>query len=1080
MESTHGLSISLASAASIPHSGDLLFVRPRSNLSSPLDNAIIAVGNATIEWLRARGVWTPTDETSAHVGIVLRNATTLAIVEATPPAVRLTRWSDFFSAWPEASFYHGRPTKGVAQYAAAAARLALSQLGAPYASDYAPPSSGEFYCSSLVAWAYGKASGDAYAILPTDTPFPLIFVPHAFWQSYYARLNLTLPPANTTGTNPTLLLHGPNVSFEALRPPPAPPLLSTAFTGGEDLRHLAVTRSDGSVLWPAGSLRYRHAGAWHDGEALKPLGAVATSAGADALGPYTRLAQSFDLGASETAAATVELSVRAYGASLVFEQRFPHGLDMAAALSPATAHEAAAADVTGLAPAFSWPSFGLSTGAAASYAWRSWHGTYGSYSGLRLSPNDTLVFNGVPTMPLAFVPPPGVNVADAVLVSPLDQFKTAAHAASHGDEASWRHGPSSRLSRLPAGFSTSVLVIASRGGPTAAVDAWGRAMRHWHRTNRSEALSADVVVRKIGVWTDNGAYYNFNKWAGNRMPGREWSPRTQPSRSPEVLLTRTVQALRTAGVQPGYLQLDDWYYDGVIYEGAVSCVRSWEGARRDWFPSGLAAFSQRLARIPLLLYMPYLCNDTAYRSTYTLATQPTSKTKRGGVPDAPPGANCTWPEGKQCVGTYSLPSPNESARFYADRFASGKANGMVAFEHDFVGQDSLDFGWDAELGAGAQWLAGMGHAASEQRVPMQLCLVTASDLLASLSMPWVTNARASGDYAFCADSWDIGFPSLLHWAVGVRPFKDVMWTTPHQPGSPYENTTLLPSMYKRCLDAKGRHAQPNVRLDALVSAFSTGPVGLGDGQGLTDASLALATCMADGTLLQPAKPLTPLDRTWWEAAQGTLQGKATRELLGSYSRVGTALWQYVVAIDTPCATASPLSPVADLYWPTDAIVGRYAMLHRSGGAAGAWWEGVCKDGESAYTPGSCVSLVAATEADGATTTFRACSDPGAPSPNGTHAWSVTTLAPLLPGAGWALLGEADKFVGVSANRFAGVDGASAARLVLRGVRGSKAEVLRVLVVTPPPKARVLKVEAALIGPTSECTIGAESGEMVCE
>ena len=141
---------------------------------------------------------------------------------------------------------------------------------------------------------------------------------------------------------------------------------------------------------------------------------------------------------------------------------------------------------------------------------------------------------------------------------------------------------------------------------------------------------------------------------------------------------------------------------------------------------------------------------------------------------------------------------------------------------------------------------------------------------------------------------------------------------------------------------------------------------------------------------------------------------------------------------------------------------------------------MCKDGESAYTPGSCVSLVAATEADGATTTFRACSDPGAPSPNGTHAWSVTTLAQLLPGAGWALLGEADKFVGVSANRFAGVDGASAARLVLRGVRGSKAEVLRVLVVTPPPKARVLKVEAALVGPTSECTIGAESGEMVCE
>ena len=39
-------------------------------------------------------------------------------------------------------------------------------------------------------------------------------------------------------------------------------------------------------------------------------------------------------------------------------------------------------------------------------------------------------------------------------------------------------------------------------------------------------------------------------------------------------------------------------------------------------------------------------------------------------------------------------------------------------------------------------------------------------------------------------------------------------------------------------------------LDALVAAFSTGPVGLGDGPGYTDAALALATCRADETLLQ--------------------------------------------------------------------------------------------------------------------------------------------------------------------------------------------------------------------------------------
>jgi len=48
-------------------------------------------------------------------------------------------------------------------------------------------------------------------------------------------------------------------------------------------------------------------------------------------------------------------------------------------------------------------------------------------------------------------------------------------------------------------------------------------------------------------------------------------------------------------------------------------------------------------------------------------------------------------------------------------------------------------------------------------------------------------------------------------------------------------------------------------------------VGLGDGPGYTDAKVALATCCADGTLLQPDKPLTALDETFWcGAAKGLM------------------------------------------------------------------------------------------------------------------------------------------------------------------------------------------------------------------
>ena len=38
-----------------------------------------------------------------------------------------------------------------------------------------------------------------------------------------------------------------------------------------------------------------------------------------------------------------------------------------------------------------------------------------------------------------------------------------------------------------------------------------------------------------------------------------------------------------------------------------------------------------------------------------------------------------------------------------------------------------------------------------------------------------------------------------------------------------------------------------------------GPVGIGDGPGLTNASLIKRSCMSNGTLLQPSKPFTAVD-----------------------------------------------------------------------------------------------------------------------------------------------------------------------------------------------------------------------------
>ena len=160
--------------------GDLVFVRPLLDPRLSLDNAIMAVGNATIAWLQAHGVSVATNETAVHVAIAFRNesdADELSFVEATPPAVRVTRASDFFHAWPGATFYRAtlRDPK-IRRAGPLAARSALSKVGTKYSFDYGPPPT-EFYCSSLVRWAYHQATHSPHAHIFIDDDFPLIFVP---------------------------------------------------------------------------------------------------------------------------------------------------------------------------------------------------------------------------------------------------------------------------------------------------------------------------------------------------------------------------------------------------------------------------------------------------------------------------------------------------------------------------------------------------------------------------------------------------------------------------------------------------------------------------------------------------------------------------------------------------------------------------------------------------------------------------------------------------------------------------------------------------------------------------------------
>ena len=120
-------------------------------------------------------------------------------------------------------------------------------------------------------------------------------------------------------------------------------------------------------------------------------------------------------------------------------------------------------------------------------------------------------------------------------------------------------------------------------------------------------------------------------------------------------------------------------------------------------------------------------------------------------------------------GGYSFKNvaPDHAKDFYDYFFAEGRKGGMVAFEPDFLQQNYQCLpAFNTNLSAMPTWLAGLNAAgmAVEPPVPIQFCMATPMELLASIALPTVTNFRASNDF-FYGGSYKLGSSSLLIWAA---------------------------------------------------------------------------------------------------------------------------------------------------------------------------------------------------------------------------------------------------------------------------------------------------------------------------
>jgi hypothetical protein len=369
---------------------------------------------------------------------------------------------------------------------------------------------------------------------------------------------------------------------------------------------------------------------------------------------------------------------------------------------------------------------------------------------------------------------------------------------------------------------------------------------------------------------------------------------------------------------------------------------------------------------------------------------------------------------------WGYPAPHCAKDFYAAVFAGFQKftqGTFKSFETDFLSDHLLPtLGMARDPSGLKTYFQGMADAAAGAGLGVQLCMPTAGIVLASQRWPAMTNARATPDYgteahpgSTWAKTYNMGIGSLLFWAVGLAPSKDVFWTTTHQPGG------------------SSMQDNPNVELDTAVAVLSTGPVGIGDGLGFTNYTLAKMTASQDGIILKPGKPLTALDSTFIPPRGGHGQtgtvgflplmrgasGCDPSKPPGSQPQCSpsadqthttlpvspgnTATWRYLVSIHLgnfvppardllpqPSSAGAPLAAFRELRWPS-CTNGTKAM------------------GSACLQPASEASMPNIRSGESY-------------SASGPVPWRMFTLYPSV-GNGWIFLGEVGKFVAVSPVRF---------------------------------------------------------------
>jgi hypothetical protein len=451
-----------------------------------------------------------------------------------------------------------------------------------------------------------------------------------------------------------------------------------------------------------------------------------------------------------------------------------------------------------------------------------------------------------PTLDFDFRPAPNLHSPPALglllvtsgdrttLVAPL----SAVHeqiVSVHGGELRWGwHGD---LDEVSAGFESTVGIY---DGETACevLDAWAAELQALPPRRRD----ANPITSHLSYWTDNGAAYWY---------------RTEPSRTIGASVVEAVGSLRADGVPVHAVELDSWCYVhetprpiaeiGYPEEVPPTGMMSWT-PRSDVFDTTIDDFRADVDDAPLVIHSRHVSPKSPYLAdgdwwVDVLAAQPVDP------------------------------------QFFRRWFDDAVRWGVCCIEQDWMlmywfGVRALR----SAPGRAAAWQDALDRHAADTGVGLMWCMATPADIVHAASLPNVVAVRTSDDYRFAADpallwTWYLTVNRLAS-ALGLAAFKDVFFSGPSGE-DPIDGD---------------EHAE----LEALLSALSAGPVGIGDRIGRTNREVVMRTCDADGRLRHVDHPVGLIDECLFgRPARGQRLAWAT-----TTATVGSDVWTYVIAINT--------------------------------------------------------------------------------------------------------------------------------------------------------------------------------------